>query len=175
VVALGGDSGEKQISASSGFVSPAIWYPVARKRHQFVADRRWHSGVFGNPIVLDLGASIARSAFSPSLLHQGSRRKVARFAKTMKSPWCEKIDSNDCGQLQSLNLQPKTREERAFHHVERVRRTVLAGALTLRKQMLWEGERPRDPLWMSGLPAAGSRGRSPSLFSHGFRADFRAS
>ena len=32
------------------------------------------------------------------------------------------------------------------------------------KQMVWEGERPREPLWVRVFLTTSSRGRSPSLF-----------
>jgi hypothetical protein len=36
----------------------------------------------------------------------------------------------------------------------------------LRKQLVWEGERPREPLRVRVLLTTGLRGRSPSLFFH---------
>ena len=38
-----------------------------------------------------------------------------------------------------------------------------------REQMAWEGERPREPLWVRVFLTTGSRGRSPSLFFHSCR------
>ena len=39
----------------------------------------------------------------------------------------------------------------------------------LRKQLVWEDERPRKLLRVRVFLTTGSRGRSPSLFSHGSR------
>ena len=39
----------------------------------------------------------------------------------------------------------------------------------LQKQLVWEGERPREPLRVRVFLTTGSRGRSPSLSFHSLR------